>query len=153
MHNQPPKSPLSGGLHEASLRGATGECLHIYNVHHNSVIFERCTGRVENAPHRRSWKQRLPNRGSESVYLFLQFTIVCGLRSQSNRSWYRRILLTVQPSMLSRCESRPTIDCYGIRSMPTTLVTAYGTPRAGFKAICLLLFISVVSSIRRLLAP
>ena len=28
------------------------------------------------APHRRSWKQRLPYTGSESVYLFLGFTIL-----------------------------------------------------------------------------
>ena len=37
--------------------------------------------RLETAPTgldwmRRSWKQRLPNTGAESVYLFLEFTIV-----------------------------------------------------------------------------
>ncbi len=35
MQNQPPKSPLSGGLHAAWLRGTTGKRLHIYIVHHN----------------------------------------------------------------------------------------------------------------------
>ena len=34
IHNQSPKSPLSGGLHEASIRSAIGECLHIYIVYH-----------------------------------------------------------------------------------------------------------------------
>ena len=34
-HNQPPKSPLSGGLHEASIRGTIDERLHIYIVHYN----------------------------------------------------------------------------------------------------------------------
>ena len=29
-------------------------------------------------PNRRSWKQRLPNTGRESVYLFLSSTIVFG---------------------------------------------------------------------------
>ena len=36
MHNQPPKSPLSGGLHEASLREATDERPHIY------IVRQRC---------------------------------------------------------------------------------------------------------------
>ena len=35
IYNQPPKSPLSGGLDEASISDTIGERLHIYIVHHN----------------------------------------------------------------------------------------------------------------------
>ena len=36
------------------------------------------TGWGEYEPHWRSWKQRLPYTGSESVYLFLGFTTTVG---------------------------------------------------------------------------
>ena len=35
--------PLSGGLHEASIRGAIGERLHIYIVHYSSHVTDDCT--------------------------------------------------------------------------------------------------------------
>ncbi len=46
-YNQPPNPPsppcqggnLSGGLHEASIRGTIGERLHIYIVHYNSKLY------------------------------------------------------------------------------------------------------------------
>ena len=54
---------------------------------------------------------------------FLKPHTVCGLGSQSNRSWYKGYLLLVHvlrnmPGILSRCESRPTYLTFTCRPVP-----------------------------------
>ena len=59
---------MSGGLHEASIRGTIGERLHIYIVHYNWVISERCPVRLETAPTEPGGKYRITELFSETSF-------------------------------------------------------------------------------------
>ena len=80
MYDQPPKSPLSGGLHQASIRGTIGERLHIYIVHHNlyrTYAVERSKP-CSSAVHRRSTQFPTPDKSGNYKRLMNQATTIEG---------------------------------------------------------------------------